>query len=212
MTLHGEELNALLGEVVTHAGVVADDGACVDQRAAHWVVELARLHPRDPGVLAPLLLRLVALEPGEGLFVGSGVLHSYLHGAGVEVQASSDNVLRAGLTSKKVDLHELLRVMVGDHGPQPLVHPRRISAGLDSYDVPVDDFAVWRVAPAGSSVDMTAPGPVIVVCVDGEVEVGGAVLTAGSAAYLPGGRSELTVAGSGTCFVTAGGPGSTKSG
>ncbi len=207
VTLASDELSALLAEVVGQAGAVAADPASADRRAAHWVRELASLHPGDPGVVAPLLLRLVALEPGEGLFVAPGVLHSYLHGAGVEVQASSDNVLRAGLTAKKVDIPGLMRVVVADHGPPSLVHPRPVSAGLDAYDVPVADFAVWRVRPAGRPILVPAPRPVIVVCVDGEVEVGGAVLTSGEAAYLPPSRAEVTVTGSGTCFATANGAG-----
>ena len=95
-------------------------------------------------MLAPLLLELVDLAPGDGLFVGAGVLHSYLHGAGVEVQATSDNVLRGGLTAKQVDLAELLRtVRFEPASPHQRVAPRPVAAGLVGYDVPVDDFAVW---------------------------------------------------------------------
>ena len=37
--------------------------------------------------------------------------YAYLSGAGVELMANSDNVLRGGLTSKHVDVAELLRVL-----------------------------------------------------------------------------------------------------
>ena len=38
-------------------------------------------------------------------------MHAYLHGLGFEVMANSDNVLRGGLTSKHVDVPELVSVV-----------------------------------------------------------------------------------------------------
>lgn len=207
VTVDSVDRMALIEDVVTVASEVAADHRSPDQLTAAWVLRLTELYPGDPGVVAPLLLRLVVLEPGEGIFVGAGVLHSYLHGAGVEVQASSDNVLRAGFTSKKIDIPELLRLIVCDAGPAPVVSPRAIAAGIDAYDVPVDDFALWRVRPLGRPITVRAAGPCIVVCVEGEVEVGGVTLAPGSAAYLPGASRNVAVAGRGTCFLTARGTG-----
>ena len=138
--------------------------------------------------------------------MASGVLHAYLHGAGVEVQASSDNVLRGGLTRKPIDIPDLLRVMTVDEGPVPFVLPRAVGPGVDAYDVPVDDFAVWRVRPGGQSVTVASIGPRIVVCVEGDVTVCGAPLRPGGAVYVPADVADLVVAGAGTAFVTAGQP------
>lgn len=63
------------------------------------------------------MLRYVELSPGEALFIGAGVPHAYLSGLGVEIMASSDNVLRCGLTSKYVDAEELTRVVRFDEPP-----------------------------------------------------------------------------------------------
>jgi mannose-6-phosphate isomerase len=78
---------------------------------AAWVVRLAEHFPEDPLVVAPLLLGLVELLPGDALYTPPGVIHSYLGGAVVELMGSSDNVLRAGLTSKHVDPEELLAAL-----------------------------------------------------------------------------------------------------
>jgi mannose-6-phosphate isomerase len=51
----------------------------------------------------------VHLKKGEGIFQGSGMPHAYLEGQNVEIMANSDNVLRAGLTDKHIDVPELLR-------------------------------------------------------------------------------------------------------
>lgn len=65
----------------------------------------------DSGLLWFLLLNLIELAPRQGLFIPAGLPHAYLHGAGVELMASSDNVLRGGLTLKHVDTAEFLRIV-----------------------------------------------------------------------------------------------------
>src|SRR5919199_409659 len=93
--------------------VVAAAGAQPRSRYAEshaLAVELARHYPGDPGVLVALLLNHVRLEPGEAIRMPAGNMHAYLNGASVEIMAASDNVLRGGLTPKRVDVDELLQV------------------------------------------------------------------------------------------------------
>lgn len=208
-SLSPAEVATVVAEVASGAGAGAG-AADADADVVAWVGRLAEEFPGDFGVLAPILLRYLRLEPGEGVFVPAGVLHAYLHGAGVEVQASSDNVLRCGLTAKHVDLPELLRVVAFEAGADPRVTARALVPGLCAYDVPVGDFAVWRAEPgraAGGSVEVPAPGPRIATCVAGGVEVAGVPLTPGAAAFVPGGPGPLVVTGDGVCFVTAPGGG-----
>lgn len=72
--------------------------------------ELCSYYPADPGILFSLLMHHVVLERGEGLFVEAGKIHAYLEGFGIEVMLPSDNVVRAGLTGKKKDTAEFLKV------------------------------------------------------------------------------------------------------
>jgi mannose-6-phosphate isomerase len=204
--LDGADRERLVAEVVDAcAGHRAEPGSS-DAAALDWVVRLAASYPGDTGVVAPLLLRLLRLEPGQAVFLESGVLHAYLRGVGVEVQASSDNVLRGGLTAKHVDVAELRRVVRYASRTDPRVWPRPVSEGVEAYDVPVSDFAVWRVEVGGPERPVPAVGPRIVVCVAGRVAVGGVTLDPGRAAFLPAGSGPLVVSGTGSCFVTA--PGS----
>jgi mannose-6-phosphate isomerase len=78
---------------------------------ARWVRRLDAMYPGQPSVAAALLLHLVHLKPGEAIGLGAGNLHAYLHGCGVELMAASDNVVRAGLTTKAVDVDEVLRIV-----------------------------------------------------------------------------------------------------
>ena len=75
-----------------------------------WAKDLHRQHPNDPAVLVALLMHWVELAPGECLSLTAGTLHAYLSGNAVEVMNGSDNVVRAGFTSKHMDRDELLRI------------------------------------------------------------------------------------------------------
>lgn len=84
-----------------------------------WVGRLESMYPGQPSVVATLLLNLVVLEPGQAIALGAGNLHAYLGGAGIELMGPSDNVIRGGLTTKAVDVDELLRIV----DPSPLAEP-----------------------------------------------------------------------------------------
>jgi mannose-6-phosphate isomerase len=110
---------------------------------ARTVLELSERYPGDAGVLAALLLNRVTLQPGEALFLPAGNLHAYLSGAGVELMANSDNVLRGGLTPKHVDVPELLRVLDFGAAPPPVLHGRP-DGGWVRYDTPAAEFLLRR--------------------------------------------------------------------
>jgi mannose-6-phosphate isomerase len=110
-----------------------------------WMARLASRYPGDAGVLAPLFLNLVRLEPGQAVYLAAGELHAYLHGTGVELMANSDNVLRGGLTPKHVDVAELLRTLTfRTGGGEPLL-PRALPSGEAVFDTPAEEFRLSRI-------------------------------------------------------------------
>ena len=123
---------------------VADSAGA--ENSARWVQRLAAQYPDDAGVLSPWLLNLVQLAPGEGMYTGAGTLHATLHGTGVELQASSDNVLRGGLTPKHVDVAELLRVGSFAAGAAAVLRPPPAANGERHYATPTAEFALSSVA------------------------------------------------------------------
>jgi phosphomannomutase len=96
-------------------------------RREFWMVRcddvFAKEGRHDRGLLSLLFLNLVHLRPGEALFLGPGVLHSYLEGSGVEIMASSNNVLRGGLTEKHVDVEELSNIVSFTGGAPAILRP-----------------------------------------------------------------------------------------
>ncbi|MGH3567605.1 MAG: mannose-6-phosphate isomerase, class I [Pseudonocardia sp.] len=135
---------------------------------ARSVLELSERYPGDAGVLAALLLNRVTLAPGEALFLPAGNLHTYLSGAGIEVMANSDNVLRGGLTPKHVDVPELLRVLDFTAPPPPVLRGRPDGAWL-CYDTPAEEFLLrrWQGPPEATGIPVPDGGPRILLCTDG---------------------------------------------
>ncbi|MFK4836173.1 mannose-6-phosphate isomerase, class I [Microbacterium sp. ZW T2_14] len=208
-------LSAVIGWLLSDGADVARDviAAAVagdsDEFAAE--LELARTldagFPGDPGIVVALLMNLVTLRCGEGLFVPAGVLHAYLDGLGVELMAASDNVLRGGLTPKHVDASELVSVLDPTPGVPPVIHARTLGRGIRQYDVPVDDFALLAVTAAPDGVDVTLAGPAIAVATDGAPEVAGlasggtSVLVPGAAVLVTPDEGGLRVTGDGELFI-----------
>jgi mannose-6-phosphate isomerase len=115
-----------------------------DRAEAALVTELAAIYPGDPSVVITLLLNRVVLAPGEAVFLGPGNLHAYLHGFGVEIMGSSDNVVRGGLTPKHVDVEELLAVLDFTPLDDPVVRAAEREPGHWRYDTPATPFRLWR--------------------------------------------------------------------
>ncbi len=179
----------------------AHEGAWSDECA--WALKLAEMYPGDIGVVSALLLNLVHLEPGEAIYLGAGNLHAYLRGAGVEIMASSDNVLRGGLTKKHVDVAELLRVLDFASGPVAKVVPRALDAHERVYDTEAREFRLSVVAVDGE-VARDVAGPSILLVTEGEVVVsspsGEVSLTRGAAAFVSADEGRLRLAGKGVVY------------
>lgn len=190
-------------------GFNAELASLADGEARFALAErLNLLYPGDSGVVLSLLLNHIYLEPGEALFIDAGNPHAYIQGLGIEVMASSDNVLRGGLTQKNVDLPEFESVINYEGIGQSIISPREISKGLFHYECEAEDFIVYRAELSGSVVmaDLNLPGESIVLCTAGEVAISNSidereVLRRGEAAYIAADSSRFTLAGSGTVFI-----------
>lgn len=171
-------------------------------------LQLAEKYPGDPGVAAALLLNYVKLTPGEALFIPAGAVHAYLCGLGVEVMATSDNVLRAGLTKKHVDVEEMLACV--DYVAAPAFRPAAeyLSRATRAFRVPVDDFELLCVTlvKQDGRVQIPGRGPRIVLAVDGEVELsspsGSETLCRGQAVFVGADERTLAVEGEGMVVQT----------
>jgi len=177
-------------------------------RLARLVRDLLTRHDRDAGVLVALLLDEHELAPGEALYVAPGVPHAYLSGLGVEVMASSDNVLRGGMTSKHVDTQAFLSVLDvavgGARRVGSLSHRVGDVNGWRRFLTPSEDFVLDEADVHGSVlVERTGAGPAVLLCLSGSVTVRAgdasrAELVPGGAVLLRRGLDPVQVRGEGT--------------
>ena len=156
-------------------------------------VRAAADHPADLGVVAMLLMRHVVLAPGQAVFMPAGGLHAYLRGTGVEVLANSDNVIRAGLTGKHVDVPELL-TLLDPAVAVPVLLPVPVADGVSHFDTPAPEFALSVAELPEHTITLPGTGPRIVLCTDGTALLQSDQLEPGRAVKLARGES---------CFVSA---------
>jgi mannose-6-phosphate isomerase len=149
-----------------------------------------------------MLLNEVRLRPGQALYVPPGRPHAYLSGTGVELMAGSDNVLRAGLTRKHVDVPELLSVASFEPSPPGVVEPEP-HGGEEVYLTPAPEFRLSRLDAARAPV-LPAAGPQLLLCAEGSVrlrrdgeEIG---LIRGEAVFAGHRGGPVEVTGAGTVF------------
>lgn len=154
--------DAIIAEALPRAEARRHDAPEYD-----WVARIHRHYPNDIGILAPAILNLIQLQPGEAIFTEAGVMHAYLEGLGIELMANSDNVLRGGLTAKHIDIPELLRVVRFDRYTLETVPRITTPGGHTRYDCPAAEFALSRVSISAPTPRRCHPGVAILVCVEG---------------------------------------------
>ena len=171
-------------------------------------------HQGDLGVVASLLLRHVVLRPGEAVFLPAGGLHAYLHGTGVELLANSDNVVRAGLTPKHIDVPELLK-LIDPAVAVPVIEPRPLGAGVAVYDSPAPEFRLYRAELGPGEVTLPGGGARIVLCAEGagalRASSGTLKVARGESCYLSAADGAVTASGPAVLFVAGSGRESERS-
>jgi len=201
ITLPQSVLDRLVPALQDGAVRLAASGDQEYRDEARTLLELSERYPGDAGVLAALLLNRVTLRPGEAMYLPAGNLHAYLSGAGVEVMANSDNVLRGGLTPKHVDVPELLRVLDFAAPPPPVRcgEPEPDAEDWLRYDTPAEEFLLrrWEVTER-SKCTVPGAGARILLCTAGSATVtspsGCLSLERGQALFLADGDTGVELA------------------
>lgn len=136
--------------------------------AARAILNLCKDGNYDKGIFSIYLMNILHLRPGEGIFQGAGLLHAYLEGQNIELMSNSDNVLRAGLTNKHIDIPELLAntdfvVTI------PQIIPSSLNKGLQQYPCNTSDFQIQKLClTAGEEFSVQYHGPTILLQLAGE--------------------------------------------
>lgn len=191
------------GEEKSHALAVLK-ATLASQQGEPWetIRFISEFYPDDSGLFSPLLLNVVKLNPGEAMFLFAETPHAYLKGVALEVMANSDNVLRAGLTPKYIDIPELVANVkfVPKPAAELLTAPEQKGAELD-FPIPVADFAfsLHDLSPQASLLSQQSAA--ILFCVEGEAVLSKGqqrlVLKPGESAFVSAGESPVEASGVG---------------
>ncbi len=176
-----------------------------------WMIKLNAEYPGDMGVLSPIFLNLVRLEPQQAMYLPAGELHGYLEGVGIELMANSDNVLRGGLTPKHIDVQELLAVLNFTDGDLNILSPENLTPGEAIYSTEAEEFVlsvirIKKAAPFSSPGDRSVE---MMMCTEGEVSVtdlsAGDItrLTRGISIIVPAAVRQYSIEGDGILYKAA---------
>ncbi|MEB5835576.1 MULTISPECIES: mannose-6-phosphate isomerase [Pantoea] len=163
---------------------------------------IASDYPDDNGLFSPLLLNVITLQPGEAMFLFAETPHAYLKGVALEVMANSDNVLRAGLTPKFIDVPELLANLKFEAKPAAtlLTQPQMQGDSLN-FPIPVEDFAFAIHTLSATPLTLAQHSAALLFCIEGQAVIEKAgqqlVLQPGESCFVAASESPVSAAGTG---------------
>lgn len=175
-----------------------------EQQGEPWdtIRSISEFYPDDSGLFSPLLLNVITLQPGEGMFLYAETPHAYLKGVSLEVMANSDNVLRAGLTPKYIDIPELLANLKFNARPASELLTTPVVKGAElNFPIPVEDFAFSIHSLSAEPQTLEQDSAAIVFCIEGQSVLvknnQTLVLNPGESCFLSATESPVTTSGNG---------------
>ncbi|MGY5731123.1 mannose-6-phosphate isomerase, class I [Vibrio chemaguriensis] len=200
LTLKGELKAQAISQLLNSLKAIDKDHFAY--QASLLISRFSCLYPEDVGLFAPLFLNVIELQPGEAMFLYAETPHAYIHGLGVEVMANSDNVLRAGLTPKYIDVEELVKnTQFKPIAFENLIlKPTGSQTDREVYPVPVKDFKFDVLNPK-NSISLTTSSPEILLCLSNQVKLitgmESKILCKGESVVLPASLGEYCISGKG---------------
>ena len=125
----------------------------------------------DRGIFSIYFFNLLSIKKGSGIYQPAGLPHAYLEGQNIELMANSDNVLRAGLTDKHIDVPELMKHIVFEPTEPRILHGKATgSKRIFSGDVEEFELIQYQTARGGEE-KFTSEGPANALLVEGEARL-----------------------------------------
>ncbi len=204
MEMPQEEVNRILQPLIENIAEIYKDAEPEKEDEDFWAARAAKNFCGggniDRGIFSIYLFNLVHLYEGEGVFQDAGLPHAYLEGAGVEIMANSDNVLRGGLTHKHIDVTELLKHTRCEPTHVSILEGEEINPSEKLYSTPATDFRLTVLElDNGDTTELTPLGSEILVLTSGKAEL----TNSGDAVWLEPGQPAVVVVPGGTIRLKA---------
>jgi mannose-6-phosphate isomerase len=210
MTMPQAEVNAVLQPLAEQLMPLYENYELPKSSEDFWAARAVQTFCKDGtydrGIFSIYFFNLVHLKQGEGIYQAAGLPHAYLEGQNVEIMAASDNVLRAGLTDKHIDIGELMK-HVRFEPTEPNVLPDSINKET-VYKSPAKEFELSRIQPQdGEAVEFTTATAEILLQTAGATAVHAPhvkmTLKKGEAALITAGTTVQLTGGSGAQLFRA---------
>lgn len=158
--------------------------------AARAMVNLCNNGHYDRGIFSIYLFNILRLDIGDGIFQGAGMPHAYLEGQNIELMSNSDNVLRAGLTQKFIDIPELLKNTLFNITVPKIIKAQQIEEQV--FECPVPDFNIRSLhLLQGKSTSINSDRPTIMLLTKGRAVLRGdkqEAVDSAAAYFIPPGK------------------------
>ena len=168
MKQDGDVVKGLIARLVSRLNDTADLTA-----KEKLILRLNSQYPGDVGIFAAYFLNYIKLQPSQAIFLEANEPHAYLSGNCVEVMATSDNVVRAGLTPKLRDTDVLCGMLTYKTGMPTILDGQRVTDHMKAYKPPFDEFQinVVELNKAQETLVEQIKGPLLVLVYEGKGEI-----------------------------------------
>lgn len=175
MLMDQGDVNEILKPVMNKILPLYKNGELLKSQESFWaakaVENFCRNNNYDRGIFSIYFFNLVHLKKGEGIYQGAQLPHAYLEGQNVELMANSDNVLRAGLTDKHIDVDELLKhVSFEQTIPDILGSDAAIDAAIQ-YSTPAKEFELHQYHLSKDKLEINSKNAEIILVINGEAKL-----------------------------------------
>lgn len=150
-----------------------------------WYEENEKPENIDRGIFSVYFFNVVKLNIGESIFQAAGLPHAYLQGQCVEIMANSDNVLRGGLTTKYIDVAELLKHTVFNGIAPHVILGHAVNENEKTFASQAEEFTLSAIQlQADETYSHTSLTPEILFCISGNIIAGNETLKKGEALFI----------------------------
>ncbi len=206
MEMQQPEINAMLTNLVKREIRRKHDGELTKEMPGWWIAKIFdgknEIGDIDRATFSIYFFNIVKLQPGEAMFQGAGMPHAYMEGQCIELMANSDNVLRAGLTPKHIDVPELMKHTIFETIVPDIMQGNIVLPGEKIYPCPVPDFGMTKIELSATvSYTNQASSLEIWIVTDGGALVNNTLVLKRGEAFAALAGESYTIQASGNCTL-----------
>ena len=198
MLAEKEEVAKQVQALVKRLKEAEGKGGNDDDERDRLALRLNGQYPDDVGVMCAYLLNYIKLQPGEAVYMAANEPHAYLDGECVEVMATSDNVVRAGLTPKARDTEILCDMLTYKLGKPEVLTGDVIDKNTKRYSPPFDEFELEVISCSkNETAELTvSQGPSILLVKNGKGTLNGDVVIEKGSVVFANANEKMTLTNS----------------